>query len=120
MLSILSGREHHVITATILMKADGSKVSEQISDTIVSFRTLDQNLIQGYLRTDEPNDKAGAYAIQGTGAMLVKSISGSYTNVVGLPLAEVTELLEEHGVWQPFSKSNISSPKTQCRAGGQA
>lgn len=102
MLGLLSGRSHRVLTAVVLAQAGSGTVSGTMAETTVLFRDLSHDLIQGYLDTGEPLDKAGAYGIQGIGAMLVRSINGSYTNVVGLPLVETIELLEEAGVWRPF------------------
>ena len=59
--------------------------------------------LASYLATGEPMDKAGAYGIQGRGALLVETIDGSYTNVVGLPLAETAQMLERSGLWKPFA-----------------
>jgi septum formation protein len=73
-----------------------------VAKTSVWFRRLCSEWIDGYLRTKEPLDKAGAYAIQGKAAMMVNAIQGSYTNVVGLPLAQTLELLERAGLWRPF------------------
>jgi septum formation protein len=71
--------------------------------TRVNFKELTKEEIDGYIATGEPFDKAGAYAIQGIGAFMVKSVDGSYTNVVGLPLCEVVELLERAGAARLFS-----------------
>jgi septum formation protein len=70
--------------------------------TEVRVRTLTQEEIQGYIASGEPADKAGAYAIQGLGAFMVTGISGSYTNVVGLPLSEILADLEEIGAFRMF------------------
>jgi septum formation protein len=69
--------------------------------TQVSFRDLKDGEIRAYVKTGEPMDKAGAYGIQGVGAFLVQRVHGSYTNVVGLPLAETVDLLMKHGVIEP-------------------
>lgn len=100
MLGMLSAREHRVLTAVVLMKAQGGEVSRFLSQTWVRFRKLSDELIQWYIRTKEPMDKAGAYAIQGKGGVLVDSITGSYTNVVGLPLSETARMLERAGIWR--------------------
>jgi septum formation protein len=71
--------------------------------TTVHFRELTATEIAGYIATGEPMDKAGAYAIQGIGAFMVRGIEGSYTNVVGLPLCEVVETLERLGAVRLFS-----------------
>ena len=73
--------------------------------TRVIFRELTDTQIEGYLDTGEPFDKAGSYAIQGIGAFMVRSIEGSYTTVVGLPLCELVELLERVGAAKLFEAS---------------
>ena len=100
MLNALSGKAHRVLTGYCLCcKAAGRSISETI-ETKVLFKTLTETEIDWYLSTDEPFDKAGAYAIQGLGSFLVKRIEGSYTNVVGLPVCEVVEHLIREGVVQ--------------------
>jgi len=101
MLRLLSGRRHRVLTAVVLIQAGGDEPIELLCETSVWFRPLDAATIHEYLASGEPLDKAGAYGIQGRGAMLVSSIEGSYTNVVGLPLAETMQLLAEARVWRP-------------------
>lgn len=98
MLRALSGRAHNVITGVCVLKvAKGAPVRERnfTVSTRVMFKKLTTAEINGYVATGEPKDKAGAYAIQGIGSFLVKSISGSYTNVVGLPVAELVDLLHK-------------------------
>lgn len=92
----LSGRRHRVITALCLQTEAG--VSTRCVETTVQFVPLKQQQCEAYLATDEPWDKAGAYAIQGLAGAFVESIEGSYSNVVGLPLAQTLQLLAEHGV----------------------
>jgi septum formation protein len=93
MLHRLSGRTHHVLTGyCVCHRASGFLFAETVK-TDVLFKTLTTDEIDWYIQTGEPFDKAGAYAIQGIGTFLVKSINGSYTNVVGLPVCEVIELL---------------------------
>tara|TARA_R110000823_G_scaffold91174_3_gene201085 strand:+ start:3122 stop:3730 length:609 start_codon:yes stop_codon:yes gene_type:complete len=96
MLARLSGREHRVMTALCL--ACSGVESTRLVTTEVTFAVLDRATCEAYLASDEPWDKAGGYGIQGLGGALVRSIRGSYSNVVGLPLAETRELLEQHGV----------------------
>jgi septum formation protein len=97
-LAGLSGRCHIVITGfTVLDTAKGRSVSRSV-ETIVQFRRLTRKEITAYAATGEPLDKAGAYAIQGRGAVLVERIEGDYFNVVGLPLATLAEALKEFGV----------------------
>jgi len=95
MIRKLSGRTHKVITAYTIMNQRVS-ISEHVS-TEVTFKTLTDDEIARYIETGEANDKAGAYAIQGFAAYMVESINGSYSNVVGLPLAEVYKSLEKMG-----------------------
>lgn len=97
MLKDLSGQTHEVITGyCICCKAKERSFSEFIR-TKVLFKDLSEDEIEWYIHTKEPFDKAGGYAIQGLGTFLVKSINGSYTNVVGLPVCEVIEfLIKEH------------------------
>jgi septum formation protein len=98
MLRMLSGRSHLVITGfTILDTARKKRVSRFI-ETKVYFRKLTDAEIDAYVRTGEPLDKAGAYAIQGLGALLVEKIEGDYYNVIGLPLSAVTANLKQFGV----------------------
>jgi septum formation protein len=97
MLERLSGREHRVITGYCILQASSGKRREGRAVTRVRFKKLSPGEIQWYLDTGEPFDKAGAYAIQGKAAFMVEEITGSYTNVVGLPLCEVIEGLEELG-----------------------
>lgn len=98
MLKQLSGQIHQVLTGyAICCKAKNRMFSETIK-TDVLFKNLTHEEIEWYIHTKEPFDKAGSYAIQGLGTFLVKSINGSYTNVVGLPVCEVIEFLIREGV----------------------
>jgi septum formation protein len=96
MLARLSGRTHSVITA-LCLHCDGREAHCEV-ETRVSFVNLSREVCERYLATDEPWDKAGGYAVQGLGGAFVSSIEGSYSNVVGLPLAETWRLLAEHGI----------------------
>lgn len=96
MLARLSGRSHSVLTAVCLQSDSGSSVRRV--ETTVEFIQLTRELCEVYLATDEPWDKAGAYAIQGAAGAFVKRIEGSYSNVVGLPLCETRQLLVAHGI----------------------
>lgn len=99
MLKRLSGSVHQVMTAVAIVDASGQKARWQcVEITQVTFRALDEKLLQWYLSTGESMDKAGAYGIQGYGALLVEKIDGCYFNVVGLPLRRVAEGLEKFGV----------------------
>jgi len=100
MLKQLSGQTHQVLTGyAICCKAKNRKFSETIK-TDVLFKHLTDEEIEWYIHTKEPFDKAGSYAIQGLGTFIVKSIRGSYTNVVGLPVCEVIEFLIKEGIIQ--------------------
>ena len=96
MLEMLSGHTHHVLSCVAL--TDGQRIASRLSDTEVRFRALLPGESTAYWRSGEPVDKAGAYAIQGLGALFVKGIQGSYTGVVGLPLFETAELLTLFGI----------------------
>ena len=85
MLRMLSGRAHQVYTGVALLCPKGQQIFHQC--TGVTFYPLSERTIEWYLDTGEPFDKAGAYGIQGKGALLVREIAGDYLNVVGLPLA---------------------------------
>ena len=102
MLQMLSDREHRVITGYYLIQASSRKSLEGKVVTRVKFKALSSQEIRWYLNTGEPFDKAGGYAIQGKAAFMVKEINGSYTNVVGLPLTEVVEALQEVGAVDLF------------------
>ena len=105
MLRRLSGRSHEVFTGFCLRHCGESRTRTGVSRTVVTMKPLTSHEIVGYVATGEPMDKAGAYGIQGVAAMFIKSICGSYTNVVGLPLAEVISLLEEEGVVSLWEKN---------------
>jgi septum formation protein len=105
MLGMLSDQEHRVITGFCLLCGDSGKSREGTVTTRVRFKNLSSREIDWYLDTGEPFDKAGAYAIQGKAAFMVKEIRGSYTNVVGLPLTEVIEALQEMGAVDPFRRA---------------
>lgn len=91
MLARLSGREHRVLTAVCIRRLD--QLEETMTATRVKFVTLNREQCESYLATDEPWDKAGAYGIQGLAGAFVESIEGSYSGVVGLPLAQTWQLL---------------------------
>jgi len=93
MLQRLSGRTHQVLTALCLY--DGQLVREVLSRSTVSFKDIELYEIEQYWDTGEPADKAGAYAIQGAAARFVVDLHGSYSGVVGLPLYELSQLLDE-------------------------
>jgi septum formation protein len=98
MLSLLAGSEHLVHTAACLLRADGGYRDGLCVTTRVRFRSLTKEEITAYLRTGESDDKAGAYAAQGAGNLLIERISGSYTNVVGLPMTQTLAMLLRAGL----------------------
>ena len=96
MLSALSGNRHDVYTGlTVLM---GGRVVTEHERTTVTFRDIEPEEILGYIATGEPMDKAGAYGIQGIGALLVSGIQGDYCNVMGLPVFRLGRILAQFGV----------------------
>jgi septum formation protein len=98
MLRQLSGQRHQVHTGFAILCRERKRRFSATVTTEVEFKTLSPAEIEWYLQTGEPFDKAGAYAIQGIGTFLVRRIDGSYTNVVGLPVCEVIEVLIAEGV----------------------
>ena len=98
MLATLSGKSHSVITGFTIIGTDENKVSSKSVETKVHLKRLTIEEIDAYVKSQEPLDKAGAYAIQGLGAVLVEKIEGDYFNVIGLPLCALTESLKEFGI----------------------
>jgi septum formation protein len=94
MLRLLSGHAHRVVTGICLVRAPNHIEALDHETTFVSFRNLDEDEIADYVRSSEPFGKAGAYAIQGLASKFVTRISGSYFNVVGLPVSLVYDLLK--------------------------
>ena len=94
MLQELSGRTHEVLTGVSLVQ-DGRPADTWCCKTLVTFNTLDAEQIDAYFRLVNPLDKAGAYAIQEHGSLLVESIQGLLSNVIGLPVEEVVQKLQE-------------------------
>ncbi len=104
MLLALAGKTHHVVTGCWLGRKTATKtqtLQRIVSSTDVTMAGYGKEVLKAYIETGEPMDKAGAYGIQGLAAFLVTEVSGSYTNVVGLPLAEVVEVLVSRGVIVP-------------------
>jgi len=95
-LSLLSNNQHQVMTAIAL--ASQNDIQGQVINTDVTFKTLSKAEIQAYWLTGEPQDKAGSYGIQGIAGQFVKTINGSYSAVVGLPLYETAQLLATVGL----------------------
>ena len=95
-LRLLSGRTHEVMTAVCLMKDDVER--EIVAETRVTFAPLSEELIDTYVASGESDDKSGAYAVQGVGAMFIDKVEGSVSSVVGLPICQVREALAEFGI----------------------
>ncbi|TKH46594.1 septum formation protein Maf [Paenibacillus terrae] len=98
MLTALQGRTHLVFTGVACIHTLTGKTLVRHRQTEVTMKSLSHEQIVAYVNTGEPSDKAGAYGIQGLGAMLVESIQGCYFNVVGLPLSLLSDMLSEFGV----------------------
>jgi septum formation protein len=98
MLRALNGQAHSVITGFTVLDTETGKVLSRSVETRVHMRKLTLKEIDSYVRSKEPLDKAGGYAIQGLGAVLVERIEGDYFNVVGLPLSALAESLKEFSI----------------------
>ena len=96
MLRRLSGREHEVFSAVAVAMND--QVETKLSRSRVRFSDLNDTLIQDYIDTGEPMDKAGAYGVQGKAAAFIAEIDGSYSGIMGLPLYETAQLLKQAGL----------------------
>ncbi len=96
MLVKLSGRKHKVITGFAVVKDINVIISDAVESTVL-FKEILEDEMNWYVETEEPYDKAGGYAVQGMAALFVRGIHGSYTNVIGLPLAEVVMALRKVG-----------------------
>ncbi|NPA94001.1 MAG: septum formation protein Maf, partial [Thermodesulfobacteria bacterium] len=104
MLGFLSGKWHEVFTSFVVFDKSQQAQMEKTVTSRVFLDAIDTRVIDAYCGTEEPYDKAGAYAVQGAGAFLVRKIEGSYTNVVGLPITEVVEALLKVGAIEPCVK----------------
>ena len=102
MLLLLNGKEHRVITGFCVLDPSATVAHSEAVTTLVRFKPLSEQEIEGYIRTGEPFGKAGSYAIQGVGSFMVEAINGSYTNVVGLPLCAVIKALVSAGGLECF------------------
>jgi len=96
MLRLLSGRSHQVLTSVAVIYRDQSWQLTQVSDVV--FQELPEAMIEAYCATSEPYDKAGAYGIQGPAAIFIESIRGSHSGIMGLPLFETAQLLQQAGI----------------------
>ena len=113
MLLRLSGKSHRVITGFCILNPSGQKAHGEAVVTRVRVKRLSEREIRAYIATGEPLGKAGGYAIQGMGAFMVEGISGSYTNVVGLPVCALIKALLKIGALEsfPFHTSDAKSPQ---------
>jgi septum formation protein len=98
MLAAIAGQTHIVYSGVTLQNASRAWRDTHVAESQVQMLPLDAREIAWYVSTGEPMDKAGAYAVQGIGAMFIESINGSYTNVVGLPLALLFQMLKRAGI----------------------
>jgi septum formation protein len=102
MLLHLSGKHHKVITGFCIVDPEGETAHTEAVVTKVKIKQLTESEIEAYIKTREPFGKAGSYAIQGIGSFMIEHISGSYTNVVGLPVCEVVAVLVTNGGLRQF------------------
>lgn len=104
MLMRLAGRAHEVVSGVALVEAGSGRCQVDHDITTVRVRDISHDIIERYIRTGEPLGKAGAYAIQGRGALIIDGIDGCYFNVVGLPIRKLSDMLMNFGVelFQPM------------------
>ena len=98
MLMALRGKSHSVITGFTILDTEENKVLTKSVETVIHIKKLTPKEIDAYVKSKEPLDKAGAYAIQGLGSVIVERIEGDYFNVMGLPLSALAESLTEFGI----------------------
>jgi len=110
MLIRLSGATHRVYTGFAVVHKGKNHVHVDAVRSDVLFKPLSESEIEWYVHTDEPYDKAGAYAIQGLGSFLVKAVNGSYTNVVGLPVCELVDYLLRQDIIYRKTGGNKQTP----------
>jgi septum formation protein len=99
MLKKISGKEITVVTGFTIMETPENKIISEAVETKVYIKDLTDDEIAAYVKTGEPLDKAGAFAVQGIGALIVKKIDGDFFNVVGLPLFQLAERLKDFGIY---------------------
>jgi septum formation protein len=97
MLRALQGKTHRVLTGLTVVDASSGRMETDVVETQVTFKPLSEGEIERYVATGEPHGKAGGYAVQGVGAIIVEEIHGCFYNVVGLPLHGLNTLLERFG-----------------------
>jgi nucleoside triphosphate pyrophosphatase len=98
MLTALRGKWHKVLTGYCILNMSKQTSCKDVVETKVFIKDLTDEEIRRYIKTSEPFDKAGSYAVQGKGGFMVKEIKGSYSNVVGLPICEITDILLSLGI----------------------
>ena len=98
MLTALRGKWHKVLTGYCILNVSKKTSCQDVVETKVFIKDLTDEEIRRYIKTSEPFDKAGSYAVQGKGGFMVKEIKGSYSNVVGLPICEITDILLSLGI----------------------
>ena len=108
MITNLSGRTHQVITGISLINLENDKKVIDYVISNVKFKNLSEDDINDYIKTKESLDKAGAYGIQGYGAILVEEIQGDYFNIVGLPISKLSDLLKKHFNINLFAEGDLS------------
>jgi septum formation protein len=116
MLGAIAGQTHIVYTGVTLQNAARGWRDTRVAESEVRMLPLDEGDIAWYVSTGEPLDKAGAYAVQGIGAMFIDSIHGSYTNVVGLPLALLFQMLRRAGI-DLMRELGVGSRRSEIRRG---
>jgi len=109
MLRSLQGKTHQVITGLTLVCVQENCKEQLARTTKVTFNTFADPILQAYINTNDPMDKAGSYGIQSKGAFLVRAIEGSCSNVIGMPISACTSLLLHHGVVRPRLHSKAAS-----------
>ncbi|MFA4880144.1 MAG: Maf family protein [Candidatus Doudnabacteria bacterium] len=98
MLQLLNNKKHSVFTGFTILDTKNKKTVSKVVETKVYFRNLSKKEIENYIQSEKPLDKAGAYAIQNLGELLIKKIEGDYSNVVGLPMSELAQSLKRFNV----------------------
>ena len=108
MIKRLSNKTHKVITGISLINLKENKIIKDYVVSFVTFKDLSEDSIKDYINTNESLDKAGAYGIQGYGALLVKNIQGDYFNIVGLPISRLSDLLKKYFNINLFMEGDVS------------
>jgi len=107
MLRSLAGCTHHVLTGLALWDGVRGELQEVLAVSSVRMKAFDEKIIRAYIATGEPKDKAGAYAVQGEGSRLIEAVEGDFFTVVGLPLNELYQFLQDSGLDLPVSLPDL-------------